>query len=158
MGKSDFLYQILGVNPSANIPSLNRSQIFDFQKRTGLILPEDLKECFAILGNVKSQYNEDLYRFFSLKQFKGINEELKYFGGSPDYRNIVNTLREYKECFVFADYMFHMFSYAIRLHNRESEKNDIYIICGDKYRIIADSFTAFIELYSVDSIKLQFED
>ncbi len=69
-----------------------------------------------------------------------------------------NTLEGYKNCFVFGDYMFHIFSYAIRLNSSESGKNEIYIICGDKYKVIANSFSDFVRLYVSDSIELQFAD
>ncbi len=158
MKKLSVLYQVLGIESNSPSPSFTGSEIFQFQKSIELVLPDDLKEYFSILGDSKSQYNENLYRFFSLKDFKRISEELTSLDGIPDYSNIVNTLRDYKECFVFADYMYHMFSYAIRLHIKSAEKNEIYIICGDRYRIIANSFTEFIELYLSNSIKLQFED
>jgi hypothetical protein len=40
---------------------------------------------------------------------------LAQWDGVPDYSNIVNTLDQYENCFVFADYISHLFSYAIRL-------------------------------------------
>lgn len=157
MPQFDSLHSILGIEK--NVPSLTiESEILQFQKSTGVTLPEDLKEFLRVTNNLENSYNDRLYRFFSLKSFKSIDEELKFFNGVPDYSNIINTLTEYKECYVFADYMFHMFAYAIRLKNTKSDENEIYIICGDEYKIIASSFTGFIELYQSDSIKLQFED
>ena len=156
MQQSNLFYSVLGTEQNGKKHPDVENSIVHFQKSYGLILPKDLQDFFSIA--YETQYNEKMYRFFSLKDFKGIDEELRNFDGSPDYSNIINTLVAYKDCFVFADYMFHMFSYAIRLSKYESETNDIYIICGDKYKIIASSFTEFLHLYLSESIKLHFED
>lgn len=152
----DQLNQILELDiPIKAYPALEED-FLKFQELRNVILPEDLKDYFRLLQNKKSEYNGELYRFFPLHEFKSINEELKNFAGTPDYSNIIHVLKDHEYCFVFADYMFHLFSYAIHLHNDGTKKNEIYVICGDKYKVVASSFTEFIQLYLTDSSKLHF--
>jgi len=157
MQQTDLVYRILGCEQNERERSDTEGAIIQFQGSTGFILPNDLAYFFSIAGSAERQYNEEMYRFLSVNGFRRIDKELSDFKGTPDYSNIVSTLTEYKECFLFADYMVCMFSYAIRLSENESVANDIYIICGDKYKIIANSFTEFLHLYLSGSAKLQFE-
>ncbi len=78
------------------------------------------------------------------------------WNGVPDYSNIVNTLEGFQDCFVFADHMFHLFAYAIRLNKESAVKNEVYAICGDQYKIIAGNFTEFMKLYTTQPDELQF--
>ena len=152
------LSKMLELKSVNNANKIIEDEIVKFQMRNKLVIPEDLREYFKLLKKTKSEYNEKLYRFFPIGEFKSINDELKNFNGIPDYSNIVNTLKDYESYFVFADYMFHMFSYSIRLYNNESNKNEVYIICGDEYKMIATSFTDFVNLYASNSMELQFSD
>jgi hypothetical protein len=131
------------------------NQILSFQSKNNLVIPKDLAEYFILLNGTNERYDERFFQFYSFDQFKNIDEELKNWGGVPDYRNIVNTLLDYETYFVFADYSFHMFSYAIRLYPNETSKNEVLVVCGDQYSHIANSFSEFIDLYIVESIELQ---
>lgn len=111
-----------------------------------------------MLDNAANRLDKDLYEFYSFDQFESVEKELASWEGIPNYKNIVNTLKECENCFVFADSMFHMFTYAIRLYQNARGINEIYIICGDKYKIIANSFSDFLNLYFDDSIELQFTE
>lgn len=133
------------------------AEISEFQIKNNLLVPKDMWEYFSLLKTTK-KYNERLYQFYPLVEFKSIDQELKYFSGTPDYSRIAQSLESYKNCFVFADYMFHMFTYAIRLSENLTENNDVYVICGERYKIIANTFTDFINLYSTESIELQFSN
>lgn len=129
-------------------------QMIDFEEYNRVILPEDLKSYFRILGNRQSEYDDNLFRFFSLKDFKSINDQLRSFDGVPDYSNIVNTLEGYEKYFVFADYMFHLSSYAIELGPHYNEFNSICVISGDRYKVIAKSFSLFAEVFVNEPEKL----
>jgi len=73
----------------------------------------------------------------------------------PDYRNIVHTPGGCEHCFVFADYMAHLFTYAIHLYPDKAANNEVYLICGDKYKVAAISFSAFMDLYLNDAEELK---
>ena len=78
--------------------------------------------------------------------------------GIPNYSELLTTLEFCDQLYVFANYQCHLFSYAIHLHPSASQQNDVYILCGKDYRIIANSFSEFIKLYLEDSIELYFSD
>lgn len=126
-----------------------------FQSINNLIVPQELLDYFILLNGTNGDYDQNFFNFYPLSEFMSIDEELKNWKGIPDYSNIVNTLDNYKSYFVFADYNCHMFSYAIKLHSYESTENQILVICGDEYKVIAHSFLGFLDLYFSDDIGLQ---
>lgn len=131
-------------------------QITLFEYKYKILLPEDLKLYFKSINGTHGKYDDNFFCFNSLDQFRNIDEELSDWDGIPNYKNLVNTFEQHKNCFVFCDYQFHVFSYAIRLYTKETIKNEVYAVCGEKYKLIADSFTDFLKLYLNQSQKLQF--
>ena len=107
------------------------------------------------MDNATNELDKDLYEFYSFDKFTSIDKELANWGGVPDYRNIVYTLSQCENCFVFADYMSNLFAYAIRLYEDKTDRNEVYLICGDKYKTLAYSFSDFLGLYLIDSIELK---
>ncbi len=133
------------ISPPATFDEVQR-----FQNRYKLIIPEDLENYFLSLNGTGSSYDNNLFRFYSLQHFLPIGESLIKWGGIPNYRNIVKTLRQHEECFVFSDHSFHLFVYAIRLNKNRLGDNQIYIMQGADYEVIANSFSDFLELYLKD--------
>ena len=117
------------------------------QFRTKLILPDDLIEYFKSTDKEIDSFNQDMFTFYKFDEFKSVKEEVGDYGGIPDYRNIVNVLTEHENCFVFAEYFIRVCVYAIRLNKDRSNINEVYVICGGNYKIIANSFTEFMEIY-----------
>jgi hypothetical protein len=101
-------------------------------------------------GHLTAYHYSTMFEFYSLKQFKTVKDMLGDYRGVPDYRNIVNTLHLHERCYIFADYSLSVRAYAIRLYKETSSTNEIYAICGDKYKVIANSFTEFIDIYLKD--------
>jgi hypothetical protein len=133
-----------------------RDEILAFKSNTGKILPLDLIEYFTLVNGTNGEYNDRMFDFYPINNFKSIIHDLKYWRGIPDYGRIVNTLENCGDCYVFADYMLHLFAYAIRLFPHDTDINEVYAICGDQYRMIANSFSEFLDLYLEDSLKLEF--
>lgn len=125
-----------------------------FSANNGLLLPPDIVAYFTGVNGTSSTYDEMFFRFFSLAEFKTVKDELGNWGGIPDYRNIVRLLDDHQYCFIFADHSIHLMTYAIRLYSSPSETNEIYVICGEVFAKIADSFTEFIALYLRDDARL----
>src|SRR5688572_16545599 len=98
------LSQMLEIKILVKSDPLIEDELLKFQKIKDVIIPEDLKDYFRLLQYKGSEYNSVVYRFFPLREFKSINEELRCFDGTPDYSNIINTLKDYENCFVFGDY------------------------------------------------------
>ena len=151
----DILKELLGVQKRQKSYAGLNDKLSLFELKNSLLLPPDLAEYFRLMNNARNELDKDLYQFYTFDQFKSIEKELAHWGGVPDYRNIVNTLSQCENCFVFADYMSHLFAYAIRLYPKVTHFNEVYMICGDKYKIVANSFSGFLDLYFDDSIDLK---
>ncbi len=121
-----------------------------FEVKNKLILPEDLIAYFKLSESQIDSYNVDMFTFFKFDEFKSVEEEVGDYGGVPDYTNIVNTLPSYENCFVFAEYSIYVMVFAIRLYVSSSTHNEVYAICGDKYKLVAKSFDEFISIYNKD--------
>jgi hypothetical protein len=123
-------------------------EIFAFELKYKLIIPEDLKLYFKSLESEKLTENDQwLSTFYDLTNFKTVKEEVGDFNGIPDYTQIVNSLPNHKRCFVFAEFMIHSSIWAIRLSPHVVEMNEVYMISGSNYKVVANSFTEFIKLY-----------
>lgn len=148
------LKELLGTKNHKEVDPKFNNKLLLFQTANGFVLPQDLIEYFRLVDNATDKIDANLYEFYAVDQFKSVKNGLAFWRGIPDYGNIVNTLDGCENCFVFADYMFHLFTYAIRLHQHSEGVNEIYVICGDKYKIIAKSFSDFLDLYFDDSTEL----
>ena len=148
---------LLGTKSSDNRSAEINNGILLFESKNNLLIPSDLAEYFRLMDNTAYEMDKELFRFRSFDHFKNIDAELANWGGIPNYTNIINTLSQSENCFVFADFMIHTFTYAIRLYPNLVDINEIYIISGDQYKIISNSFSDFLDLYFSDSMELQFE-
>ena len=132
-------------------------QLHSFVQKTNLLLPQDISEYFEKINGTDGDYDDNLFTFYNLLDFKNIKDGLFTWSGSPDYSGLIDTLDNNADIFIFADHSFKMFTYAIRLYPIISDKNEVFILCGNEYRVIANSFTEFIDLYLNDDISLYFE-
>jgi len=117
-----------------------------FSKDRSLVLPKDLAEYFEFINGTQ-QYDNKFFNFYSLKNFKSVAETYSEWEGVPNFKAITETLAGHENCFVIADYSIHVFSYCIRLFSQTAPTNEVYVICGSRYKQIAISFTEFIDLY-----------
>lgn len=138
--------------------SATNEDILSFQNRTNLVFPDDLQDYFKKNNGTNEQYDNNFFRFYSLGDFRSVKDELSEWAGVPDYRNIINTMPFHSSCYVFSDYNCHVFTYCIRLYERKSSLNEVYIIAGDKFQLVANSFSEFLDLYYENSEILYFLD
>ncbi|WDF80366.1 methylmalonyl-CoA epimerase [Mucilaginibacter sp. KACC 22773] len=135
----------------AKRPELSlEDEICLFQFRNKLIIPGDLLAYLKLTDEEIDSYNRDMFVFYKFSEFKSVKDEVGNYGGTPDYRQIVNILPEHENCFVFAEYSIHLMVFAIRLYGYGSDKNEVYAICGSSYEIVANSFEEFIARYKDD--------
>lgn len=128
-----------------------------FQKENEIMLSDDLKDYFKSLNGTGGHCTDGFYEFYSIDRVSKVKEEFKNWNGVPNYQDILE-ISNINELYVFANYSCNLFAYAIELHSEFSNKNEVYILCGDEYKKIANSFSEFIDLYLRDSIELQFSD
>jgi hypothetical protein len=134
----------------------SESDILAFESANGILLPDDLKSYFLNINGTHESFTDAFFEFYSLARCKKAVEAYGDWKGIPDYSNLVNTLPDHHRYYCFANYNINMFVYAIQLHQHPGSKNEILVICGDEHRVIAESFTRFIEIYLADPYQLQY--
>ncbi|WP_326981929.1 SMI1/KNR4 family protein [Chryseobacterium sp. MYb264] len=137
--------------------AINRNAIEIFERDNSIILPNDLKEYFKLLNGTFNQSTDELYEFYSIENVRKVSDEFSDWQGIPNYRLLLN-LEKIKDLFVFANYSFNLFSYAIRLSSEQLDENEIYVLCGGNYKKIANNFFDFLDLYIDNSIELQLNE
>lgn len=131
---------------------VNEKALESFQNENNLILPNDFKEYLQLLDETSGKCTNNLYAFYCVSQIKKVSDEFSDWEGTPNYQSLL-ALNKFNNFFVFANYSFNLFAYAINLYSC-SKKNEVYVFCGEHHKKIADSFTEFIDLYLSDSIDL----
>lgn len=134
----------------------NDEDILIFQKNNNVILPADLILYFKKLNGSGGECLDDLYEFYSISRIRNVINEYSDWDGIPEYKKIPIYLNHAEQVYVFANYFSNLFAYGIRLSGEKSIDNEVFVICGEEYKKIANSFSEFIELYLSDSIELQF--
>ena|SRR5688572_21958473 len=146
----------LAKDNSTAAKTATEEDVVNFQNKNRISLPRDLIEYFRFFNGTSSEYNARWFCFYSLMEFQPLGQKFEEWIGIPNYQNIVKTLDQHENCYAFADYQCHLFTYAIRLYQIDSFKNEIYVVCGAEFRLIANTFTEFVEKYLDDSNDLQF--
>jgi hypothetical protein len=125
-----------------------------FQNVNDWDFPNDLNEYFSQLNGTGGEYTNGLYEFYSVNRIKKVKYEFNDWMGIPNYQALLN-LEEIKELFVFANYSFNLFAYAIRPHPQQNMNNEVYVLCGEDYKKISNTFSDFLDLYLSNSVELQ---
>jgi cell wall assembly regulator SMI1 len=146
----------LELQRTRNLAGATHHDIMLFERNENVLLPEDLREYFLVFKGTANEYDEQWFCFYALKEFYSLDKKFADWQGVPNYRDILKSLDGHENCFVFADYQCHLFSYAIRLYQKKSAKNEVYAISGGEFKIIAESFGEFMEKYLNDVEALQF--
>jgi hypothetical protein len=128
-----------------------------FQNKNNVVLPNDLKEYFKVLNGTGGECTDELYEYYSIERIKKVSEEFQEWKGVPNYQSLIE-LTEMQNLFVFSNFSFNLFAYAIKLYPEKVNVNEVYVLCGEEYKRIADTFSDFLELYLIDSIELQLSD
>lgn len=129
--------------------------IYSFQGKNKCLLPEDLVEYFLKINGTNEKHDINYFNFYSLDNFKSVKSLYHDYTGIPNYSQLINTLPNSENYYVFADFQMSLFAYAIYINNN-SDSHYVVALCGKEYRIIADSFSDFIDLFLEDSDKLYF--
>jgi SMI1 / KNR4 family (SUKH-1) len=133
--------------------TVSESDILKFETDRNVKLPEDFRSYFKLINGMDEEVDNDFFEFYSLNKVDDVVNLLGNYG-TPRHGESIVRIRNPKNCFVFADYSINLIAYAIRLNDVDSKRNEIYAICGDVYKIIAESFLDFISLYLDDSDEL----
>lgn len=123
-------------------------EIEAFESLHRIRLPADLREYFATVGGMEENtFDENMFSFIPLNKVKSIPEELASFCGLPDYTGIISSIPDPSHWFVIVDFLISSAVFAIRLDRVSEHAPVIVIYDGTNYRVVASSFTNFLEAY-----------
>jgi hypothetical protein len=129
-------------------PGVSLRQVESFEDSHLVRLPPDLRAYYATIdGMEEGEADPDMFSFLPLKAVSAVPEELAYFGGIPNYREIVKSLAEPHRWFVIVDYLLTSAVYAIRLSATDEPASVLWIGSGKHHRMAASSFSNFLEAY-----------
>jgi hypothetical protein len=133
-------------------PGGSQKSVRKFESRYSVILPKDLREYFLTLDGMIDQLGSECDRegfgFYSLSRVKNICEE---YASLKMKRPILPTISNPENYFVFVDYLQWCWAYAIRLSNNLSESNEVIHVGTVEPKVIAQSFSEFVDLYLKDA-------
>ena len=136
------------------LQAASETELARFAQQYRVQLPADLVRYFAFVNGTGGEYDEPFFRFYSLAEVQSVAGRFHDYHGVPKYSDLLHTWPEHGHFYVFADYMIHLFAYAIRLDRLLAATNPVFVLCGGMYQPIAESFTAFLALYKRDSAVL----
>ena len=110
--------------------------IQEFEAKHKVVFPPDFREYFMELNGMKGHSSDDDgMRFYPLKEIRQCNySDREYL--------VLN-----KNFYLFADFSFQLFSYAIELLPISSETNSVCLIGAEAPILMAQSFTDFLKIY-----------
>jgi SMI1 / KNR4 family (SUKH-1) len=122
-----------------------------FESRYRVRLPDDLREYFiGVDGMEPGEMDADMFAFLPLAAVKSVPEELADFAGVPDYTETVRILPDPQHWFVIVDYLVRSAVFAIRLSDDPGSTPVVWIGDGRRHRLVAPSFSTFLEAYLAD--------
>ncbi|SHF48290.1 SMI1/KNR4 family protein [Chryseobacterium takakiae] len=131
-----------GVN---NFTTVDDLKIHEFQNNNAVLIPSDLKQYFMLINGSDDIPLDNLFEFYGIDRVNRIVNEFKDWKGVPDYSKL--DFQKFENVFIFGNYEFNFYSFGIELSNTSSSTNRIFIFCGEEYKVIANSFDDFIDLY-----------
>jgi hypothetical protein len=120
-------------------------EIKAFQNNYNVEIPQDLRDYYLEVNGSGNKILNNLYEFYTINRTKKIHEELINWRGIPDYSKL--NFDGIENIFVFGQYEFNLYAFGIELHRNPCSINKVFILCGEDFKIIANSFTEFIDLY-----------
>lgn len=123
----------------------DESKISEFQNYYNVLLPADFKRYFLLINGSNGIPLHNLYEFYNLYRINRIFNEFKNWKGVPDYQKL--DFQQFKNVFIFGNYEFNLYSFGIELFYKSSFTNRIFVFCGKEYKMIANNFSEFIDIY-----------
>jgi hypothetical protein len=134
-----------GAQPAGGV---TEEEIEAFQRTHNIRMPNDLRSYFLKVNGMRPDWHCDQdangFTFWPLARLLCLGT-VSYPASGGD--------SEGPKFFVFADYLTSCWQYAIALSNGEREDNSVLLI-NSPNKIVASSFTEFVDLCVVDSPQL----
>lgn len=104
-----------------------------------------------MIDQLGSDCDREGFGFYSLSRVKNVVEEYKRIKPAGPIIPIISNPQAY---FVFVDYLQWCWAYAIRLSNGLSETNEVIHLGTIEPKVMAHSFSEFVDLYLKDAREL----
>ncbi len=124
-------------------------EVLSFESQNRAILPGDFRDYFLKVNGMFQDFHnssdQEGFAFWPLNQVTNVSKECaKYSPNLPVPANPQNY-------FVFADYLQWSWAYAIHLGTRSSEAGQVIHVGTLRPKVVAGSFTEFVDLYLQDA-------
>lgn len=133
-------------------PGNPEEKVREFESRNGVMLPLDFREYLLHVDGMVQAGGQDCdpngFAFWPLARVKSVREE--YTKHSTPLPEVPDADRY----FVFIDYLQWCWAYAIRLGARPSDGGQIIHVGKLNPKVVAGSFTEFVDLYLRDAREL----
>ncbi|TGD81810.1 SMI1/KNR4 family protein [Hymenobacter wooponensis] len=137
------------------VETATESQVAELEVSHNLQLPQDLRDYFTAINGTDGESDNELFSFYTLAQFQAATQVLgAWQNGIPRHSDVLDKIHGIETYYVFADYFISLTFYAIKLYPTASAENEVYAICGRDYKVIAKSFSEFIDMYLQQSAEL----
>jgi hypothetical protein len=134
------------------VPGVPEERIREFESKNRIILPADFREYFLSVDGMVQQGGHDCdpngFAFWPLARVRSVVEECAEHSLAPP------ELPGWQECFVFADYLQWSWAYGIHLSADPSAVNRVIHVGTFHPKVVAGSFTEFVDLYIRDAREL----
>jgi hypothetical protein len=126
-----------------------------FESRYNVILPNDFRDYFlstnGMLQDARNECDHNGFGFYPLGRVKTVVEEYKALKPAGSISPNISNPQTY---FVFVDYLQWCWDYAIHLSNDASESNEVIHVGTLEPKVVAQSFSEFVDLCVKDAREL----
>lgn len=133
-------------------PASSETGTQDFEFQNAVMLPSDVREYFLSVNGMAQIGGHDCDRngfaFWPLARVKNVVNEC------AEHSMVVPEVTNPDKYFVFADYFQWSWAYAIYLGERSSEQNPVIHVGTRRHKVVASSFSEFVDLYLLDAKEL----
>ncbi len=133
-------------------PGASEQEVRDFEGRYGVVLPNDFRGYIlntnGMLQDASRDFDSNGFSFWPLVRVKTVVEECAALSRNPP------DLADRDRYFVFADYLQWSWAYAIYLTDVPPKTNPVIFLGLHSPKVVAPSFTNFVELYLQDAREL----
>jgi SMI1 / KNR4 family (SUKH-1) len=133
-------------------PGNPEGKVREFESRYGVVLPPDFREYFIGVDGMTQVGGHDCdptgFAFWPLARLKSVVEEC------AEHSLALPEVSDPDRYFVFADYLQWSWAYAIHLSDRPSGPNPVIHVGTIRPKVVAGSFTEFVDLYLRDAREL----
>src|SRR6266581_8352384 len=124
-------------------------KVREFESRNGVILPPDFREYFLSVDGMAQVGGHDCdptgFAFWPLARVISVVREC------AEHSLPLREFPDPDKHFVFADYLQWSWAYAIRLSEHVSDANQGIHVASLRPKVVANSFTEFVDLYLRDA-------